>query len=179
MIRRTVAALAFLALGACSSMPPLDFTVTPPIAPATAPIDAKVASISVDRAPGATKKEVPTDDLAFPLWKESLSNALAQAKLFSDASGRNVKITVQVSNVHPPAFGLEMVTTSTAKYDVVDAASGAVLFSKTVEARGVVPGDYAFVGMVRAQESINRSVRNSISEFIEALKAASPMIKAG
>ena len=37
---------------------------------------------------------------------------------------------------------------------------------------GVVPMDYAFVGLVRAQESVNRSARNNIADFINLLNDA-------
>jgi hypothetical protein len=177
MIKRVSFVLAFLVLGACASAPRLDFTIATPIVPITQPVGAKLTSVSVDPAPGAGKKEIQADQLAFPLWKESLSSALSQAKVFDSAASAAVKIQVTVSKVNAPEFGIEMVTTSTAKYDVIDAASGAVLFSKTVDARGAVPGDYAFAGYVRAQESVNRSVRQSISDFVEALKAAAPTIK--
>lgn len=170
-MKRICVAVGFLCLGACTSLPPLDFTIAE-IAPAPQQIDAKLSAVSVDRAPGAGKKEIQADDLAFPLWKEALSGAVAKAKVFNDASAKGVKINVRVQKIDAPEFGIEMVTKTTATYDVVDAESGATLFSKVVEARGAVGGDYAFAGMVRAQESINRAVRNNISEFIKALESS-------
>lgn len=170
---RALAALAVLSLGACSSLPPLDFSGAA-VAPSAKTADAKLTAVSVALAPGVNaKKSIQmASDLAFPLWKESLSGALAQAKVFDEASAKGVKVVVQVLAIDAPEFGAAMTTKSSARYDVVDAASGAVLFSKVIDSKGVTPADFAFMGAVRAQDSVNRSVRNNISDFIKELQAS-------
>lgn len=171
MIRNAILALAASALCACTSLPPLDFAVAE--APAAAKtIDAKLAGITVARAPDVTAKKVQADELIYPLWKEALSGALASSKTFSDAAASEVKIAVQVIAVDAPEFGIAMTTKTSAKYDVTNAKTGAVLLSKVIDSTGVVPGDYNFMGVVRMQESINRSVRNNILEFIKVLQAS-------
>jgi outer membrane murein-binding lipoprotein Lpp len=169
--RMAAAALAALGLSACVSVPPLDFTVSE-VTPVAQPLNAKLEAVSVDLAPGVARKAVGADNTLFPLWKESLNSAVNQAKLFDVGAERKAKVVVQVNSVKPPLFGIEMVTQSSAKYDIVDAETGLVLFSQVIESKGSVPGDYAFVGVVRMQESVNRAVRNSISSFIQAAKAS-------
>ena len=55
-------------------------------------------------------------------------------------------------------------------------------FSETISSDGVVPMDYAFVGVVRAQESVNRAARNNIADFINILNDAdisNPIFRGG
>ena len=65
-----------------------------------------------------------------------------------------------------------MTTKFGAIYEIIDRENGDLLFSETVMSEGVVPMDYAFVGLVRAQESVNRSARNNIADFINLLNDA-------
>jgi hypothetical protein len=57
-------------------------------------------------------------------------------------------------------------------YEIVDRASGNMLFAESISSEGVVPMDYAFMGVIRATESMNRAVRNNIADFIGSLEAA-------
>jgi hypothetical protein len=169
--RNAILALAACTLCACTSLPPLDFATTEAPAASHA-IDAKLVAVSVARAPDVAAKKVQADELIYPLWKEALSGALSSSKTFSDTAASEVKVAVQVIAVDAPEFGIAMTTKTSAKYDVTDAQTGAVLLSKVIDSTGVVPGDYNFMGIVRMQESINRSVRNNILEFIKMLQAS-------
>jgi hypothetical protein len=62
-----------------------------------------------------------------------------------------------------------MTTKTAAIYEIVDRKTGDLLFAETIESEGVVPMNYAFVGYVRAIESLNRAVRNNIADFINRL----------
>ena len=65
-----------------------------------------------------------------------------------------------------------MSTRVAAIYEIVDRASGDLLFAESISSEGVVPMDYAFMGVIRATESMNRAVRNNIADFINSLESA-------
>ena len=44
--------------------------------------------------------------------------------------------------------------------------------AESISSEGVVPMDYAFMGIIRATESMNRAVRNNIADFINSLESA-------
>ncbi|MDE0302462.1 MAG: UDP-N-acetylglucosamine acyltransferase [Gammaproteobacteria bacterium] len=71
-----------------------------------------------------------------------------------------------------PAFGFSFTTDAIARYEIVNRASGEIIFNQKITSIGEVPADYAFAGVIRARESVNRSVRNNIRLFLEAIKTA-------
>jgi hypothetical protein len=65
-----------------------------------------------------------------------------------------------------------METKVAAIYEVIDRGNGSMLYSELIESKGIVPMNYAFVGFVRARESVNRAIRNNIADFIHSLDQA-------
>jgi len=65
-----------------------------------------------------------------------------------------------------------MHTGTLARYELIDRSTGQTIYSTDIESDGRVSGDYAFMGTTRARESVNRSIQNNISQFIEQLKGA-------
>ncbi len=63
-----------------------------------------------------------------------------------------------------------MTTKSAARYEIIDRANGDIIFTQDINSEGVVPFDYAFIGMIRARESLNRSVQQNIAQFLQALE---------
>ena len=57
-------------------------------------------------------------------------------------------------------------------YEIVDRASGDLLFAESVSSEGVVPMGYSLIGQIRGRESINIAVRNNIADFISSLESA-------
>lgn len=172
MRSKLVAAVAAtLALSACASAPPLDFSLQA-IQPAKQVVDARLQGVSVELDPAAPPKSVQADDTIYPLWQTALAAAVAEAKVFNDGASRQAKLQVKISKVDAPEFGAAMTTRSVARYDIVDATNGEVLQSRVVDVKGVTPADFAFAGYVRAMDSINRSVRNNIAEFLAGFGAS-------
>ncbi|AOH37362.2 hypothetical protein BGP89_02865 [Luteimonas sp. JM171] len=71
-----------------------------------------------------------------------------------------------------------MTTRTTARYEIIDREDGSIIFTQDVQAAGEVPMGYAFAGVIRARESINRSVQNNIAQFLQSLEtvdASRPM----
>lgn len=155
----------------CAAPPPLSFSV-PNVGYSTKKIDAEVRSITVSVARDDEKKgDLPMGIEAVPqMWKSSLEEALNRMAIFKDDAQRKVSLSVKILGVNIPAFGAEMATTAMARYEIIDRANGAIIYTQDITATGVVPFNHAFMGITRARESINRSVQNNISQFLQALE---------
>ena len=163
----------------CQTVPPIDFTVKD-VGMVPNRKDAQLLSLTVGYAPKDQQDKVKADASIPPVWKEGLQDAINRSLVFKDDSTRKVNLSVRITRIDVPGFGLTMTTKVGAIYEVIDRANGDLLFSEKVESEGVVPVDYAFVGIVRAVESANRAVRNNIAEFIKRIGSADiskPMFK--
>lgn len=173
-----------LALAGCGQqLPPLNFSV-PNVGPASLKIEAEVKSITVTMG----RPDEVVGEMAFgveslaPLWRTALVEALNRNVIFRDESSKKVSISVKVLKLDIPGFGGEMTTHSTARYEIIDRNSGDIIYTQDISAAGVVPFDFAFIGVIRARESINRSVQNNIGSFLQALPTVDitkPMFPAG
>ena len=103
-------------------------------------------------------------------WKEALQESLDRMAIFKDESKNKVSIQVKILAFDIPSFGLEMTTTSIARYEIIDRATGGIIYTQEIASSGVVPVSHAFVGVVRARESINRAALNNIKQFLLAVE---------
>lgn len=164
--------LAVAVLQGCTSLPPLDFTVQD-VGPLTNRKDAELRSITVGFAPQEQHQgQVEADATVPPIWKESLIDALNRSLAFRDDALQKVNLSVRIVEADTPAFGASMTVRTGAIYEIMDRETGDILLSEIITTDGVVPFDYALVGLVRAREAANRSVRNNIAEFINRLEQA-------
>lgn len=159
-----------LALSGCQSVPPLNFVVQD-IQPSSHKINAELKSVSVSLAsPNEKKGDIEAGMEVVPaFWKSALDDALARNSIFKDDVSRKVNLSVKVLALNAPSFGAEMKTISIAKYQIIDRANGEILYSSEITSEGTVPFNYAFLGVVRARESVNRAVQNNIKKFLEQL----------
>ncbi|HEI3725675.1 TPA: UDP-N-acetylglucosamine acyltransferase [Escherichia coli] len=58
-----------------------------------------------------------------------------------------------------------------ARYEIINRANGDIIYTQDIESTGTVPASYAFYGIVRARESVNRAVQNNITQFLQALES--------
>jgi len=160
-----------LVLVGCQSMPPLNFSV-PNVGYSERKIDAELRSLTVSLArPDETKGKMPADAVGVPnLWAASLQEALNRMVIFKDDAAKKINLAVKILALDIPGSGFSMTTTSIARYEIIDRANGDIIHTQDISAQGVVPVDYAFLGAVRAVESINRSVQNNIALFLQSLE---------
>ena len=159
-------------LQGCTSLPPLDFTVQD-VGPMQNRKNAELKSITVGFAPQEQHQgEVEADSFVPPIWKEALTDALNRSLAFRDDSAQKVNLSVRIVEADVPSMGASMTVTTGAIYEIMERSTGDLLFAETITTEGVVPFDYAFVGLVRVREAANRSVRNNIAEFINRLEQA-------
>ncbi len=163
-----------LSLCSCATIPPLSFSV-PNVGKSTQKIDAELKSLTVSLArPDEATGDIDVagaEDQVMNMWKTSLQEALDAMLIFDDDSTNRVSLSVKVLKLDAPAFGHSMTTEASAKYDIVNRTNGDIVFTTTINSEGVCPFNYAFLGLVRARESVNRAVQNNILQFLQALES--------
>ena len=170
---RLIILIATLMLGACTQgIPPLNFSV-PNVTASPRKVPAEVRSITVSLARAEEQETVfqPGQETLTPVWKTGLEEALNNAAVFQDDTPTKVSISVKVLKVAVPPIGISFTVMTAALYQVTDRATGAVLFSERIETEGTTPSDFAFLGLARAREAVNRSVQANIARFIQAAPA--------
>ncbi|MEO8595370.1 MAG: UDP-N-acetylglucosamine acyltransferase [Candidatus Solibacter sp.] len=152
-------------------MPPLNFSV-PNVGPSKHKIDAELKALTVTLArPDEAKGEMPAGiETITPMWKESLQEALDKMALFQDDASKKVSLAVKILAINLQPIGASFTTTVSARYELLDRATGAVIYTQQIDSAGTVPFDYAFIGAIRSRESINRAVQNNISKFLMAVQ---------
>ena len=168
----SAATLCLTLLTGCTSAPPLNFSV-PNVSPSNQKLDADLKAVSVSfAAPSEQTGEVPSNGEGIPqLWERAVVEAVNKSSVFDDESARKVNIFVKIQELDPPAGGFTMVTDTTAKYLLVNRKTGETIMEETISTKGIVPPGYAFAGITRAKESINRAVQNNIHDFLLQLEA--------
>jgi hypothetical protein len=173
-VANAASALGLLVLIGCNALPPLNFS--PEYSgPSAHKLDADLKGVTVTLAnPQDKTGQMPADGaLAPPIWKEALQDAIDKSALFDDDSHRRVNIAVKVLKIDIPAVGLTFQTDVDARYQIVDRQSGAPLYDQVISSVGSVPLDWAFAGVIRRRESINRAVQNNIAMFMNSLYTTS------
>jgi predicted negative regulator of RcsB-dependent stress response len=152
----------------CASLPPVNFSV-PNIGVSSTKLDAELKSLTVSIAsPDEDAGEIdPGIGIHTGSWKTALEEAFNKMAIFKDDSPRKVTLAVKILKFDTPSFGAGMTTHTSARYEIIDRSDGSIIFTTDISTSGVVPFDYAFNGLVRIHESINRSVQNNIIEFVQ------------
>jgi hypothetical protein len=164
--------LLLLLSSGCASLPPINFSA-PNIGVSSTKLDAEIKSLTVTPA----RPDEATGELNHGIgehtekWKTALEEAFNRMAIFKDDSPRKVSLVVKILKFDTPSFGAEMTTNASARYQIIDRSDGSIIFTTDVSTSGVVPFDYAFVGVIRARESINRSVQNNIIQFLQVLES--------
>lgn len=157
--------------GCAQGIPPLNFSV-PNVGPSKHRINAELKSTTVTLArPDEKKGDMPFGiETITPMWKESLEESINRMALFKDDAAKKVSLSVKILAIDVPAIGFDFNTTVSARYELLDRETGAIIYTETIDSSGEVPADFAFLGAARARESINRAVQNNISKFLMAIE---------
>ena len=163
--------LLLLFVQSCGTIPPVDFTVQD-VGMVSNRKDIELKSLTVGFAPKAQQKVIqmyPGPDFA-SLWKEALQDSINRSLIFKDDQNTKINLSVRITELDTPEFGTSMTTRTSAIYEIIDRSNGDLLFTQEITSEGIVPFEHAFIGAVRAIESINRSVRNNIADFINIVE---------
>ena len=170
-MKKLLAILFVAALAGCTAPPPLNFSV-PDVGVSKAKIDAEVKAVTVTLArPEEAKGAMPMGiESITNFWKESLQEAIDRMAIFKDDSSNKVSLQVKILAFDIPSAGASMTTKSIARYEILNRANGAIIYTQDISAEGVVPWDHSFMGVTRARESINRAAQNNIKLFLQGLE---------
>lgn len=186
MKRILLVVLASLALTGCAptvlDLPALNFSV-PEQGVAKKKHDAEVRSITVTIAGPNERKGTVNVALAETagfgaatggelarVWRTALEEALNRILIFRDDGKKKISILVKILRLDGPVFGGEMVTQVSAKYEIIDRATGDIIYTDDIDTTGKSPFADNWIGFVRARISINRAVQNNISAFVRAVE---------
>lgn len=164
-------AIAF-SLTACQSVPPLNFS-TPNVGVSQKKIDAELKSMTVTIArPDEKTGELPMgmETIVPQLWQTALTESINKMAIFQDDAAKKVNVSVKILKLDIPGGGFSMTTETAARYEITDRKNGDIIYTQDILSAGVVPMDYAFLGLTRQRESINRAVQNNITQFLQALE---------
>lgn len=167
-----VAAFAAVLLSGCGSIPPLNFSV-PNVGVSQKKIDAEMKSMTVTIArPDEKTGELPVgmEQMVPQLWQTALTEALNKMAIFQDDASKKVNVSVKILKLNTPGAGASMTTETAARYEIMDRKTGDIIYTQDISSSGTTPFDYAFLGVARARESINRAVQNNITQFLQALE---------
>ena len=180
MLGAFLAVASTFSLAACNPPQPLNFSVQN-VQPSPTHIDADLRAVTVTpAAPNERTGELPPVVAGLTnTWKEATQEALARTAIFNDDSRRHVNLEVKILKFDAPSAGFTFPTYTDARYTLIDRASGQSLYSQIISGEGETPMDFAFVGVIRARESINRSVQSNIAAFLHALESAPSIATAG
>lgn len=163
---------ASIFLMGCAASPPMNFSV-PNVGVSQKKIDAELKSMTVTLArPDEKSGNLPAGmELSVPqLWHTALTEALNRMAVFQDDASKKVNLSVKILSLDLPSFGAGMTTITGARYEIMDRKTGDLIYAQDIKASGDVPWDYAFEGIIRMRESVNRAVQNNITQFLQSLE---------
>jgi hypothetical protein len=185
-------AIALLSTG-CQTLPPVDFGVGA-VGVSQKKIDAELKTISVQVAPKNKQKgdvdiqmlesagtQASSGQAIISAWQTSLQDAFARMAVFNDLSNRKLSLSVTVLKLDIPSMGINFETETIAKYELIDRATGDIVYTSDVAAKGSVAGSESFLGVIRARTAASNSVRENIKQFLrelETVDVAKPMFPA-
>ena len=171
----SVVCVMSLLIAGCAGAPPA-FTPNIPQARIRLAGTIGVVSASVDptaQGAGDVRMTFGRDAIA-PLWERASASALDQSHVF-DRSARILNFKVTIIKLKPPETGGTIDTPATARYQISDARSGAVVYETLVENVGHVGPTENLVGAVRIHDSIDMAVQSNIKTFVERLTKVSAL----
>lgn len=191
-----VAAITVFLLSGCGSLPPMNFSV-PNVGLSQKKVDAELKSMTVtvarpDEKTGNLDLRYAAmdingqgggmgDQMVPQMWQTALTEALNRMAVFQDDAAKKVSLSVKILKLDVPGAGISFTTNTTARYEIMDRKTGDLIFTQDISSSGTTPADFAFLGLARMRESINRAVQNNITQFLQALEtvdAQKPMFPA-
>lgn len=172
-MRKILIASAFaFALTGCQTAPPINFSV-PNVGYSAKKIDAELKSMTVGiaRADEKTGNLPAGMEMLVPqLWESSLKESVNRMSIFKDDAPTKLNLAVKILRLETPGAAFSFTTLAAARYELIDRKTGDIVYTQDIASTGTVPADYAFAGLTRARESINRAVQNNITQFLQALE---------
>ena len=166
---RYIFLMMVLGLTGCATPQPPDFTVRN-VTPVKNKQQAELRSITVVYDANAKTNVaigafVPSNVDSASLWREALTDALNRSVAFQDDQKLKVSLSVRIMEIDAHEF-LRTHLTITALYEVIDRATGKILFKEVVEGTGI---NDELMNRGRPKLMFEAAVRENIRAFITAL----------
>ncbi|MGV8892705.1 MAG: UDP-N-acetylglucosamine acyltransferase [Burkholderiaceae bacterium] len=170
--RIAIIAALIIFMSGCSSVPPLNFSV-PNVGLSQKKVDAELKSLTVTIArPDQKTGDLPAgmEQLVPQLWQTALIEATNKMAIFQDDAVKKTNLSVQIRKLNIDGAGISFSTETEARYEIMDRKSGDIIFTQDITSTGTVPFGFSVLGIARQRESVNRSVQNNITQFLQALE---------
>lgn len=171
--RSILVAVPLLGAAACAPKPTVTAMVPDP-SPGLAPAPAFRNAIAVGTVTVGQDSGTPWASAVAPEQvRDATVQALAAAGLGA-ASGGRYRLDGTLLQLERPYAGFAMTVTATIAWRLVDAASGAVVYGKTLKALGSASLDDAVDNGPRLRIADQRAVRANLQQLVQDLAALSP-----
>lgn len=168
--RLILVALPVLGVAACAA-PPTPTSMVPGVPPGLAPAPAFRNAIAVGAVTIGQDSGTPWASAVAPdQVRDATMQALARAGM-GTASGGRYRLDATLMQLERPYAGFAMTVTATIAWRLVDAASGAVVYSKTLKSLGSASLDDAVDNGPRLRIADQRAVRANLQQLVQDLAA--------
>lgn len=173
-LRTGIAMAALIALAGCaSSADPTAMTVAPQASEKAFPERLQHAMCVRNVTGGESTNPMWASKVDNDGFKTALNTSLDSAGLAAPADKCTYPVDVNLLGLSQPAIGFDMTVTSHVNYKVYD-SSGAPYLLETVDAPFTATVSDAFVGVERLKLANEGSIRESIKQFFDKLRAFEP-----
>ena len=181
-IKLTILSLVVL-LGACTQVPPLNFSPAD-VSPTGVKIDAELRDINI--AFGKKEELLGVIEIGFTghqyqtsfksLFEDALQETIIKSAIFNDLADRKVFLTAKVMqlDISSTIIDFKINTDLIVRYQLLDTSSGRAVFTRDIISRGsfaeisLIPLDFA-TAQANFNQSKNIAVRKNILLFIDSL----------
>ena len=165
-MRRRMITLLLLVFPSCIPPPDPGMTLSS-VPPATARIDAELASVTVEPASRdrAVNPLPPTLAPLLQLWQAALQDALARQAIFRSGAPRRVSLVVKVLDFSVSGDTLTLF----ARYQLFDNPAGDPVFSADVMTNMPLANGADTVSAIRNRTLATRAIQANITQFLDQL----------
>ena len=168
--RSILAAVPLLGAAACAPKP-TPTQMVPPLPPGLAPAPGLRNAVTVGTVTIGQDSGTPWTSAVGPdSVRDAMAQTLASAGMAAAGGGR-YRLDATLMQLERPYAGFAMTVTATIAWRLVDAASGAVLYDKTLKSLGSASLDDAVDNGPRLRIADQRAVQANLQQLVQDLAA--------
>ena len=168
--RSILVALPVLGLAACAA-PPTPAAMVPDLPPGLAPAPAFRNAIAVGTMTVGRDTATPWASAVSPDQVHAATVQTLAAAGLGAATGGRYRLDGTLMQLERPYAGFAMTVTATIAWRLVDAASGAVVYDRTLKSLGSASLDDAADNAPRLRIADQRAVRANLQQLVQDLSA--------
>lgn len=130
-------------------------------------IEYKVTDINVKIADESTRGDIDAiPDILIQNLKSELDNTIINSGIFDISSDKNISISLIINEVDSPMLSSTFPTKMTVQYMIKN--DNKIIYQENIESLAETEMSFSFLGGTRQMESVNRTVRLNIINFIKS-----------